>query len=93
MKNEIIRQETTSRETEWEKFNKLEQMKNIKGDSPCAECGTKKNIVWFADNVFWNDVMGEEKQKILCINCFTARAEKKYKRITGWRLLPDFRWE
>ena len=64
------------------------------GDSPCDDCGTYKNIVWFTDNVFWNDVMKTNKNraKILCINCFVARAEKKY-RITGWRILPEFRWE
>lgn len=63
----------------------------LDGDYPCADCGTEENIVWFTDNVFWNDVMGDEGG-ILCTNCFVVRAEKKYK-VTGWRLIPEFKWE
>jgi len=75
----------------------------IQGDTPCADCGTEANIIWFTDNVFWNEVMNktpnfekfkenDETGKILCINCFVSRAERKFKT-TGWRLLPDFKWE
>lgn len=75
--------------------------KSVRGDIPCSDCGTEDNPVWFTDSVFWNDVMGErlvhnqrmgdEGGKILCINCFTLRAEKKYK--VAWRLLPEWRWQ
>lgn len=67
-------------------------MTSRKGDNPCADCGTYKNIVWFAKSVFWNDIMGEEKGKILCINCFVERAERKRgSNITGWELKPEWR--
>jgi hypothetical protein len=72
-----------------------------KGDSPCADCKTKVNPRWFTDNVFWNDVMGEnlvknerndkEGGKILCPICFIKRAEKKYD--CKWRLIPEFPWK
>ena len=61
------------------------------GDNPCDECGTKENIVWFTDNVFWNDILSPQNP-ILCINCFVKKAEKKY-NITGWRLMPEFPWK
>ena len=64
--------------------------KKTRGDNPCADCGTKDNIVWFTESVLWNDVMGEENGKILCINCFVERAEKDNK-ITGWKLSPEFK--
>lgn len=63
----------------------------VRGDTPCEDCGTDKNIVWSTDNVFWNDVMGDEKSLILCVPCFVIRAEAKY-RPTGWRLIPEFQW-
>ena len=34
--------------------------KEIRGDIPCADCGTDENIVWFTENVFWNAVMRED---------------------------------
>ena len=65
------------------------------GDNPCADCGFKNNIVWFVKNALWNDVMGEEKGKILCINCFVERAEnrrdKNFSKITGWELKPEWK--
>ena len=62
-----------------------------RGDTPCTDCGTQDNPVWFTDNTFWNAVMGKDRWKILCINCFTLRAEKEYQ--VKWRLLPDWMWE
>lgn len=62
--------------------------KNIRGDLPCADCGTEDNIVWFTDNLIWNHVIGRETSPILCINCFVIRAEKKIK-CTGWKLIPE----
>ena len=67
--------------------------KEMQGDGPCNDCGTVDNPVWFTDNVFWNDVVRTEgPDKVLCVNCFVIRAEKKYK-VTGWRLLPDWNWQ
>ena len=61
------------------------------GDHPCGDCGTKKNPIWFTDNVFWNRVMGEERGKILCVYCFIERAEKIFD--CAWRLLPSWGWK
>ncbi len=67
------------------------------GDAPCGDCGTTENIVWWTDNVFWNNVMGrtekicDETAAILCPQCFVKRAEAKYQP-TGWRLIPEFEW-
>ena len=72
-----------------------------RGNGPCADCGTENNPVWYTDNVFWNAVMGEhlvhnqkmgdDGGKILCINCFTLRAEKEYE--VAWRLIPSWKWQ
>ncbi len=67
----------------------------FKGDAPCADCGREFNPVWWTDNVFWNDVMGDnvvgnERMKIICPLCFMARAEQKYN--CAWRILPDWKW-
>ena len=64
----------------------------LRGDSPCDDCGTKENPIWFTDTVFWNSVMGKKVAAILCVNCFIVRAEKKYK-VLSWRVLPGFKWE
>lgn len=67
------------------------------GDTPCQDCGTKENPVWFCDNVFWNEVMGdqktgnEERGKIICPLCFMKRSEEKYD-IQAWRMIPEFDW-
>ena len=73
----------------------------LRGDIPCMDCGTEKNIIWSIENVFWNAVMDDnivhnEKSNthgsgILCVNCFAIRAEKKFK-VRGWQLLPDWEW-
>lgn len=63
----------------------------LDGDSPCHDCGTDENPVWYTDNVFWNNVVGKNKHLILCTDCFIVRAEKKFKP-TGWRLIPEFPW-
>jgi hypothetical protein len=60
------------------------------GDSPCKDCGTNQNPVWFTDNVFWNTVVND-RGIILCVNCFILRAEKQFLP-TGWRLIPEFQW-
>jgi len=57
----------------------------------CNDCKSE-NIVWFTDNVFWDIIMKGDKSKILCPQCFVIRAEKVYKP-TGWRLIPEFKWE
>jgi hypothetical protein len=70
----------------------------LDGDGPCSTCGTIENPVWFTDNVLWNDVVRSDlspwggAEPILCVLCFVALAETKY-RPTGWRLAPEFRWE
>lgn len=75
--------------------------KKLKGDIPCADCGTEENIIWSIENVFWNavmndDIVGNEKSnthgsKILCVKCFVIRANKKYD-VSGWKLVPDWKW-
>lgn len=74
---------------------------NFRGDVPCSDCGTTKNPVWYTDNVFWNAVMGERlvhnqlmgdnRGKILCINCFIIAAEEVYD--CKWRLIPEWKWQ
>ena len=64
--------------------------KKHRGDTPCSKCGTTNNPVWFTDNSIWNEVMGSDKHKILCVNCFISKAEKQYD-ITGWKILPEFK--
>lgn len=66
--------------------------KDAQGDAPCNDCNTENNPIWFTDNVLWNAVMDptDERGRVLCINCFTIRAEKKFKVM--WRLLPDVKW-
>lgn len=66
--------------------------KNMRGDIPCHDCGTKDNPVWFTDNVFWNDIMDDDKDVILCLNCFVVRSENKYKPVS-WRFIPEWRKE
>ncbi|MEK6879275.1 MAG: hypothetical protein AABY22_06675 [Nanoarchaeota archaeon] len=58
----------------------------------CHKCKRVKNVIWFTDNVFWNDITGDKRWWILCIDCFVYLAEREYK-ITGWRLLPEFPWK
>lgn len=53
----------------------------------CQDCGTK-NPVWFAPNELWNKVM-ENKQMIVCPNCFINRAEAKGIKPTGWLLQEE----
>lgn len=69
----------------------------LRGDGPCHDCGTEDNIVWFAENVLWNHVMGgpgtmDDPGGIVCIPCFVIRVDKAGLAPTGWRLLPEWRW-
>lgn len=69
-------------------------MSTLNGDGPCVDCGGP-NIVWFTDNVLWNEVCRrnpDQPDVILCIPCFVARAEVGGLRPTGWRLLAEFPW-
>jgi hypothetical protein len=68
---------------------------NLRGDGPCADCGTVDNPVWFTDSVFWNEVLRRTGHPggVLCISCFAALADRAGFRPTGWRLTPDWRWE
>lgn len=74
-------------------------MPSLRGDGPCADCGTLDNVVWFTDNVFWNAVTGENvvheesRGAILCVPCFVTRADHAGFRPTGWRLLPEWPWQ
>jgi hypothetical protein len=66
----------------------------LRGDGPCADCGTLDNIVWFTESVFWNDVvLRDGADAILCIPCFVKRVDATGYYPTGWRLVPDFHWE
>jgi hypothetical protein len=66
----------------------------LRGDGPCADCGTLDNIVWFTESVFWNDVvLRDGADAILCIPCFVKRVDATGYYPTAWRLVPDFHWE
>ncbi len=70
--------------------------REIRGDGPCERCGTVNNIIWFTDNVFWNEVTGQNlvheqrPTSILCIRCFVIMTHEKGIQPTGWRLIPEF---
>lgn len=69
---------------------------HLRGDGPCGDCGTRDNIIWFTDNVLWNEVMrppGYESDPLLCIPCFVLRVDAAGLAPTGWRLVPDWHWE
>lgn len=72
---------------------------HLRGDGPCADCGTLENIVWHTDNVLWNAVTGEHvvhEQKpagILCVACFITRFDRAGYKTSGWRLIPEWGWE
>lgn len=69
----------------------------IRGDGPCDDCGTVDNIIWFTDNVLWNEVIragrGERSDPFLCIPCFVGHVDAAGLAPTGWRLVPDWHWE
>ena len=68
---------------------------HLRGDGPCADCGTRDNIVWFTENVLWNDVVRSEPdyvEPILCLPCFVIRADRRGLIVTGWRVLPEWSW-
>src|SRR5688500_7105173 len=64
----------------------------LSGDTPCWDCGTEQNIVWFTDNVFWNAVCPDESP-ILCLPCFIKRTEAAGYRPVAWRVLPEWGWQ
>ena len=67
----------------------------LRGDGPCSDCGTNDNIVWFTDDVFWNEVCRGESDyddPILCIPCFVTRVDAKGYEPMSWRLLPEWGW-
>lgn len=67
---------------------------DLRGDGPCGDCDTLDNIVWFTESVLWNDVVRRDGyDAILCIPCFVIRVDAAGYFPTGWRLLPDWRWE
>jgi hypothetical protein len=62
----------------------------LHGDGPCADCGGM-NIVWFTDNVLWNQVVRQRGPEcILCIHCFVARADRAGLDPVAWRLLAEW---
>lgn len=72
---------------------------DLRGDGPCADCGTGDNIVWFTENTFWNAVMEATNPPehgnggVLCIPCFVKRTDAAGYWPTGWRLIPEFHRE
>lgn len=72
---------------------------HLRGDGPCGDCGTVDNLVWFTDNVLWNQVMSHpappppgDPGGIVCIVCFVIRAHAAGLDPVAWRLLPDWPW-
>ncbi|MBA2708313.1 MAG: hypothetical protein H0U59_10980 [Gemmatimonadaceae bacterium] len=64
----------------------------LRGDRPCSDCGTKDNIIWWTDSVFWNAVCRSDPdyvEPILCIPCFVIRADAKGFR-PMWRVIPEW---
>lgn len=61
----------------------------VRGDGPCADCGTADNIGWYVDSDVWNTTCPpEDGSPILCIPCFAARAHER--GLSGiWKLAPD----
>ncbi len=61
---------------------------SLRGDGPCADCGTFENIIWYMDNSDWNEVMDptDDRYRILCIPCFVVRAAERGRR-GAWRLI------
>lgn len=71
--------------------------RRLHGDGPCQDCGGA-NIIWFADNVLWNRVMGgpdahDDPGGIVCVTCFVRRVDDAGLAPRGWRLVPDWHWE
>jgi hypothetical protein len=67
----------------------------LRGDGPCRDCDTPDNIVWFTDNVLWNEVVrrpNDGQCGILCIPCFIVRVDAAGLVPTGWRLTPEWPW-
>jgi hypothetical protein len=71
---------------------------HLRGDGPCARCGTFDIPVWFTNNVLWNAVTGQRlyaedvADGILCINCFVIRADQEGLDPTGWELSAEWPW-
>jgi len=68
----------------------------LRGDGPCEDCSTFDNIIWYTDNVLWNEVVrtpNDGRCGILCIMCFIIRVNNAGLAPTGWRLIPDWHWE
>ena len=67
----------------------------LRGDGPCADCGTEDNVIWFTDSVFWNAVVRPDggMDGLLCIPCFVVRVDAAGYAPIGWRLTPLWHWE
>jgi len=55
------------------------------GDLRCQRCG-HPNVVWYADNETWNQVMPDDG--VLCILCFIAKAETIH-GVQAWGVFRD----
>jgi hypothetical protein len=69
---------------------------HLRGDGPCGDCGTLDHIIWFTDDVLWNEVVRHREPNgdpLMCITCFVARVNAAGFAPTGWRLVPDWHWE
>lgn len=67
-------------------------MSTLDGDTPCKDCGTEENIIWFTDSILWNNVIGTKESAILCLRCFVKRVEDAGLEPKSWRVMPEWPW-
>lgn len=70
-------------------------MSSLDGDTPCYECFTEGNIVWFTDDDLWNRAIRSDlsrwsdRDPILCVPCFARVCQERGYDPARWRLAPS----